>query len=91
MRSIKIAPGLTLFGLGGSVPSFTHEGKQVWDGFPYVTDEKFGEDLSQLLDSVVADESTHPEESFIIMTHNGPLCSSELLQTNYHKFVVVFN
>ena len=77
LKSIKIAHGLTLFGLGGSVPSFTYEGEQVWEGFPYVSDEKFAEDLSRLLDPVVADESTQPEESYIIMTHNGPLCSSE--------------
>ena len=76
-KALKIAPSLTLLGLGGSVPSFTYEGKHVWDGFPYDNDKKFGEHLNHVLELVDADESEHPEESYIIMTHNGPLRSSK--------------
>lgn len=79
LKSVNLAPGLVLFGMGGSVPALTYDAKEVWSGFPYVNDKKFGEDLSRLLDPVVADESIPPEESYIVMTHNGPIRSSEPL------------
>ena len=76
LRKVQIANKLHLLGLGGSVPSFC-EGKQHWEGFPYTTDKEFGVELAELLDPVIQDESTPLEESYIIMTHDGPNCSSE--------------
>lgn len=77
MKSVRVAPNLTLLGLGGSVPSFTPEGQQVWEGYPYQSDDKFGEDVRQLLDPVVNSEATPPKETYLLMTHNGPRNSSE--------------
>jgi len=77
IKSTRIAPNLTLLGLGGSVPSFTPEGQQVWEGFPYETDDKFSIDVKLLLDPVVADDTLPTKETFLLMTHNGPSRSSE--------------
>lgn len=77
-RKIQIAPHLSLLGLGGSVPSFCN-GKELWEGFPYSTDEKFGEELSGLLDPVIEQKGISPGESYIIMTHVGPAKSSTLI------------
>lgn len=75
-----MAPNLIVLGLGGSIPSFTPEGQPVWEGFPYDSDEKFGEDVRQLLDAVIADEAMSPKDTYILMTHNGPSNSSEWKQ-----------
>ncbi len=52
----------------------------MWEGFPYDSDEKFGEDVRQLLDAVIADEAMSPKDTYILMTHNGPSNSSEWKQ-----------
>ena len=79
MRIIPIAPCLHLIGHGGSIPGF-RGGKQVWDGFPYQSDEAMGEDLQALLDPIFLSElsSVGKEDSVILMTHNGPSESSKL-------------
>ena len=57
------------------MPSFS-EGKELWEGFPYSTDQKFGEALGGFLDPLIEEESS-PEDSYIFMTHAGPSCSSK--------------
>lgn len=82
-HKLQIAPNLHLLGLGGSVPSF-QEGRLLWEGFPFDTDEKFGEALAGLLDPVLQEEvgtesSPGDRDSYIIMTHNGPNNSSKFM------------
>ena len=79
MRIVQIAPRLHLVGHGGSIPGF-RDGKQVWDGFPYRSDEAMGDDLQALLNPIFLSElsSVGKEDSVILMTHNGPSESSKL-------------
>ena len=77
----RIAPNLTLLGFGGSVPSFTPEGQQVWEGFPYDSDDKFSGDVKLLLDEVVSNDAIPPKETLLLMTHNGPSNSSEWVRS----------
>ena len=73
MRMVSIAPHLCLVGHGGSIPGFRN-GQQVWDGFPYQSDEQMGKDLRTLLDPAFLSEpsSVGKEDTVILMTHNGP-------------------
>lgn len=75
-RKVQIAPKLYLFGLGGSVPSF-QDGKKLWDGFPYTSDENFGETVAKLLDPILEEDAPSSGDSYIFMTHNGPNKSSK--------------
>ncbi|XP_064405330.1 uncharacterized protein LOC135350462 isoform X2 [Halichondria panicea] len=71
MRRVTIAPNLELLGLGGSVPGF-RKGQKVWDGFPYLTDQEYSDDLSQLLDPVFGTQTLKETDAVIFMTHSGP-------------------
>jgi Icc-related predicted phosphoesterase len=71
LQTIPVASGLSLAGLGGSVPGYK-EGKHLWDGFPYTSEDLIQKDLMQLLDPLVKDGST---DQFILMTHVGPISS----------------
>lgn len=76
-RKVQIAPNLILLGFGGSVPGFV-DGKKVWEGFPFTSDKQFGEELGGLLDPVVEQDDVPAEDSYIIMTHDGPNNSSKI-------------
>ncbi len=71
MRRVTIAPNLELLALGGSVPGF-RKGQKVWDGFPYLTDKGYSDDLSQLLDPVFGTGMLKETDAVILMTHSGP-------------------
>ncbi len=68
------------------MPGFSN-GEKVWDGFPYVSDQEFGQDLKKLMDPVLQREAS-PETSYILMTHIGPNCSCELI---IHAYMCVYN
>lgn len=58
------------------MPSY-QEGKKLWEGFPYNSDDEFGKDLAKVLEPVVHQEHIPPAESYILMTHDGPNKSSK--------------
>ena len=73
MKQVCIAPNLHLFGIGGSVPVYK-DGKHLWDGFPYRTEEEYAKDITKLLDDGFISESSSltPQDAVILMTHSGP-------------------
>ena len=61
-------------GFGGSVPSYhvsppEMNGTGAWKGYPFASDEIFGEELKSIMTSI---EQVKNDEQVIFMTHNGP-------------------
>ena len=87
-RSLKLADGLVICGLGGSVQNFIQvDGKgplnTCWNPFPYKEENhsKFNEDLKQLWDKTVTDS----EDQIVIMTHEGPFLSSTAKNEQFYN------
>lgn len=77
MRSARLADCLLVVGVGGSVPGYLEaDGSQVWAGFPYSSDESYGEDLSKVLDPMFglhgSNTQLQQQDAVILMTHVGP-------------------
>ncbi|KAI9145418.1 Metallo-dependent phosphatase-like protein [Paraphysoderma sedebokerense] len=77
---VEIAPDLFIAGIGGSVDAFNNlNGDLVWPGCPY-NDFSFKERLTVILnqaDEAMAKKSSETSRpSLILMTHNGPKCST---------------
>ena len=50
------------------------DGKQIWEGFPYQSNEAMEEDLHKLLDPIFFTSTDQPEpgSGVVLMTHCGP-------------------
>ncbi|KAI9178865.1 hypothetical protein H9P43_005527 [Blastocladiella emersonii ATCC 22665] len=79
----RLAPGLVVAGLGGSVPAYEPGAEEpIWPGCPYATDAAFGEELEKCVRPVV--EYVHGEgEQVVLMTHSGPAeCATTLIDAD---------
>jgi Icc-related predicted phosphoesterase len=73
---IKIADNLVIIGQGGSLPGMqviNGKNTQIWEPFPYKTDEDYRKDLEPNLNSAFA---LSPDYDYILLTHIGPINSS---------------
>ena len=80
-RILPIANGLSIFGIGGSIPATvvdlkTGATKSIWHSYPYSDDEAMQSDISHLQEIV---EKALPTEQFIFVSHNGPYSLSTTL------------
>ena len=80
-RAISIASGLSIFGIGGSIPATkidlkTGSTSNIWNSYPYSDDEAMQTDITQLQHIV---DTAAPQEQFIFVSHNGPYSISTTL------------
>ncbi len=70
--------GLSIVGLGGSIPAYTDVAykNKVWEGFPYDNEEVFEKDI----DAVFLKDKDSLDISKIYLTHVGPALSSTSLE-----------
>ena len=56
------------------MPGYTIDGKHIWDGYPYTSDERMNSDLTKLLDPIFHCNSSplKPSDAVLFMTHCGP-------------------
>jgi len=74
-RRVKLTDNLQLIGLGGSLPGYqlNDENKlvRIWESYPYPEEINFENDLSPLIK-----ENCTSDVQTLLITHNGPSCSS---------------
>ena len=83
-----LVEGLQLVGLGGSVPGYTEtngNSTQVWEGYPYQSDEEFGIDLKNVIEKYCRDDI-----QTLLMTHDGPYISSTAVDTTVDPEVPIY-
>jgi len=69
-RAVQIDEGLSLIGLGGSIPIKEEEKEKILEGYPYTSSEEFTKDLTGCIES--ATKTFDPNTSFLLLTHIGP-------------------
>eukprot|EP01083_Nonionella_stella_P141479 436013_1 len=75
---VELCDGLHLSGFGGSVPAY-QDGKYLWEGYPYTSEQQLEEEYSELSDKI---EKLNPS-NLIFMTHVGPANSGTTLDRSY--------
>jgi len=86
LRSYDLDSDLVLVGFGGSVPAY-HQGKQIWEGFPYKTEDEFKSEFDKVTNLI---EGLEHHKSVLLMTHNGPSESSTVIfQKSMHEKLIL--
>eukprot|EP00118_Oscarella_pearsei_P015540 m.140538 g.140538 ORF g.140538 m.140538 type:complete len:289 (+) comp38312_c0_seq6:264-1130(+) len=78
-RCVRLTDDLSLVGFGGSIPGYQN-GKQVWEGFPFESEEDMAKELDPFLSLQFHPEPSGSDspsavregDSVILMTHLGP-------------------
>lgn len=72
-KSFLIDDHLVLVGMGGSIPAVKEENKkwvEVWEGYPYKSDEEYKKDLDETFEG--AFKKFGSDSDYILLTHVGP-------------------